>query len=704
MEIETEQRYSVRGLNYLSNMLCDSDWVRDNEIDEETRDCIESLKKTYIKKKKVSDFASRKVTYKNSKQPAGKLGYGRLYGSAGSLERMWRKFRGTLCKDLYYDVDVKNCQPTLLVQFAKMKYDYDLPETQKYCENRNEYLLAISDIKDEAKREILKCIFNGSVKHSILLPMKDEIIKFAIHISNIGEFPDLFAVASQNNIFGSYLSLLLQSIEKNVMLAMKTAFELKKYSVDILAYDGVMIRKNKDNKPTDEILASVQKAIFDETNYNVELAIKEMEYFEIPEDDDDSTAVEIEVVPGVKLSEFMAMKEEFEKTYFFYNHNFNIAHFKENKNEITFMTKEQARDYFKATKFNFNPFGRGDPVPFFEIWFNRQDRRSIDYITYNETDDPKAFYMPVRFAYQKMAPINENAKGFFMDLINITCNYNEPLKVYLLSYLAHLVQKPFDLPGTALVLTGSQGTGKDTLFDFIGYKVLGDYNFADYTDNASFFDNYDTGRAGKFLAKLQEADRKYCVQHASTLKGMITGKTQKYNPKGKPKFELPNCLRMVFTTNRENPFALEAHERRYVMFAVSREKQGDHAYWTRLNDAFNAEGAGYTVGKLLMEYDITGFNPAVLPENDYMNLIQQASERSDETFLKSDSWDGKACNIGHLFNIYQIFCQNDGLKLEADNKYGLRNLLVKHFKDKRFVNYDAKTGLWSRLSNVGGSN
>jgi len=694
--IETEQRYSIKALNWLVEMIDDAEWKRDNAIDGDSEKCLNKLAKNYVKKKKVAPYGTQKVTYDLSDGKPGKLGYGRLFGDkASSLERLQRKVRGTLCKDLYWDVDVKNCQPTLLWQFAMMKYEYEMPETKKYCDNRAEYLDAISDIRDEAKQNILKAMFNGEVKHKILIPMKDEIQQFAHHIAGLNEYNDLFVVSKPSNIFASYLALILQSIEKNVMKSMRTAFKVKNYSVDVLAYDGVMLRQVKGNKPTEDILNAVQKVIGDETNYHIELAVKEMDSFELPEDDDDEEITEKEIAPGVMLSEFMAMKEEFEKQFFFYNVNFTIAHFREDRNEITYMTKEQARDYFKATKFNFNPYGRGDPVPFFDLWFNRMDRRSIDYITYEKTSDPMAFYMPVRFAYQKQAPINEEARGFFTELIDITCNGEESMKTYLLSYLAHLVQRPFELPGVALVLTGSQGTGKDTLFDFIGNKVLGEYNFADYTDNASFFDNYDTGRAGKFLAKLQEADTTYCRKFSSTLKGMITGKTQKYNPKGKPKFELPNCLRLVFTTNKENPFALEYAERRYVMFSVSREKQGDHDYWVRLNKAFNAEGAGYTVGKILMEYDITGFNPAKLPENTYLNMLREVTEGSDETFLKSDVWDGRSCNIAHIFNLYQTFCQNNNLPQRATNTYGLKNVLMKHVNNKRFIGY--KESLWFKI-------
>jgi hypothetical protein len=375
--------------------------------------------------------------------------------------------------------------------------------------------------------------------------------------------------------------------------------------------------------------------------------------------------------------------------------NYSIAHFKEDRNEIIFMTKEQAKDYFKATKYNFNPFGRGDMIPFFDIWFKQQDRRSVDNITYEKTDNTADFYMPVKFAYQKVSTINDEAMGYFMDLIDITSNHNELLKTYLLSYLAHLVQKPFDLPGTALVITGAQGTGKDTLFDFIGSKVLGDHNWADYSDNGLFFDHYDTSRAGKFLCKLQEADGRYCKPNAPKLKGMITAKTIIYNPKCKPSFELPNCIRQIFTTNKENPFAFEHGERRYVVFSVSTEKKGNHEYWTALNKCFNSDGAGYTIGAMLSKYDISKFNPRELPPNDYVNMINEVLEKSDETFLKSDAWDGEPCNIGHLFSIYRTYCENENMSLEATNNYGMKNLLTKYVNQKRLIKYNK--GIWAKI-------
>jgi hypothetical protein len=697
MNTITEQRYSIKGLNYLVEMMADDDWVRDNEVNGEHIKTLEALDKRYKCTKRVSTFGKQKITYKTPDTSAGKLGYGRHMGNYGSLERLHRPLRHTLCENLYHDIDVKNCQPTLLWQFAKMKYDYDLPEVIKYCENRDEYLATCGIVKDEAKIEILKSLFNGTVTHEILKPLKDEVLKFAIELAVRKEYADLLAVSKPDNPFGCYLALILQTEERSVMYAMKTALEKHKYSVDILAYDGVMVRKVAGNEPTDEILQDVIKIVKQKTKYDVELAIKPMKGFDLPADE----PADCEVMPGVKMAEFMEMKVDFEKAHFYHNPTDMIGCYDDKTSKLWFISKDHAKNYFYGTKYHFKISEGSDELQFFDKWFKRSDRRSISFISYKETDDPLTFYHPIRFAFQTPSKINEEARGFFMDLIDITCNHNEVLKTYLLSYLAHLVQKPFEIPGTALVLTGSQGTGKDTLMNFVGNKVLGETNFADYPDNDQFFDRHDLGRAGKTLVKLQEANRHFCVKNADKLKAMITSSTMLYNPKGKNAYELPNNMRLVFTTNKENPFEIDSTERRYVMFAVSSEKQGNHDFWTNLHRAFNAEGAGYTVGDMLMRYDISTFNPAILPANDYFNAIVTVEESVEERFLKSDVWNGEEANIQHIFNLYREYAQNAQLP-HKQTTISLSRALLKFVRDHKYISYredrrHGQTGVYKKV-------
>jgi hypothetical protein len=110
-------------------------------------------------RKKGSIHCEQEVLYRLSKSNAGQLGYGRIYGSKGSLERMEKECRGVLFKEFYEDIDIVNCHPILLVQFAKNKYNKDLPEVERYNDNRDEYLSKLSDNRDEAKEFIIKILY-----------------------------------------------------------------------------------------------------------------------------------------------------------------------------------------------------------------------------------------------------------------------------------------------------------------------------------------------------------------------------------------------------------------------------------------------------------------------------------------------------------------------------------------------------------------
>ena len=143
-------------------------------------------------RKKGSINCEQDVVYKLSKSGPGSLGYGRLYGSKGSLERMEKECRGVLCKEFYHDIDVVNCHPVLLYQFAKNKFQIDLPEVEKLCDNRDAYLAAISDNRDDAKTSIIKILYGGKNTFPFLEPLAQEIKKFTKTLMGKPEYKELY--------------------------------------------------------------------------------------------------------------------------------------------------------------------------------------------------------------------------------------------------------------------------------------------------------------------------------------------------------------------------------------------------------------------------------------------------------------------------------------------------------------------------------
>ena len=90
------------------------------------------------------------------------------------------------------------------------------------------------------------------------------------------------------------MSLRYQIIENEIIQCAKDFFTKKKYAVNALVFDGLMIRKTKEL--SDELLDELNDHVFNMTGYEVEFIIKPMnEGYAIPEDEleeNDNNSVE----------------------------------------------------------------------------------------------------------------------------------------------------------------------------------------------------------------------------------------------------------------------------------------------------------------------------------------------------------------------------------------------------------------------------
>ncbi len=272
--IVCEQIYSRKTMGYLWNMRSELDGTQVTYLDS----LFKGKRKGVIR----CSFTSE---YKLPNTPIGRLGYGRIYGHRGSMERLEKEIRGTLCKEFYHDIDVVNCHPVLLVQFAKRYYNIDLSEVATYCENREDFLTKISDNRDEAKTEVIRIMYGGANKHPILEPFHREVSLFTMRVMSDEKYSDLLREVAKigGNVSGSFLSHVLQTEERRVMMAMYKAFTEMGRSVDVLAYDGTQVRQEQGKVITSDMLREVEGVITKETEYVVQLLEKPFQSLDIPE-------------------------------------------------------------------------------------------------------------------------------------------------------------------------------------------------------------------------------------------------------------------------------------------------------------------------------------------------------------------------------------------------------------------------------------
>jgi hypothetical protein len=662
LKYETAQMFSKRGLGFL--------WGKRDELDPGQVSILQTI---YNSRKKGSITGYQDIIYKYSKSNAGKLGYGRLYGQKGSLETLEKEIRGTLCKDYYYDLDFVNCHPVLLVQFARNMYNKELPEVETYVRDRDAYLARIGPNRDDSKNEIFRIFYGGRNTLPFLEPLAREVREFTKFLIKSGEFADLYdTVKHEDNIYGTYLSYILQTKERICMLVLKDILEKKGYKVDVLAYDGVMVRKEPGVLISDEILADIQEQIYGKTGFRLQVVVKPFSSYPIEEDAG-------EICPKVSKREYTEKRASFEEKYFYYVEKNAIAEIQGDKS-LKFYTIPHAEIYLNSWDFIHGTFT--DRTSFLYLWLKDPGRRVVKTITMKPSDDPFAYVQPIAFAYAGVADV-EN-KGVYLDLWNTLVTAvsggDTEKRAYLEKWLAHCIQKPFDLQGTALVVTGDKGVGKDTLFDFFSVYVLGDIYCQNYTSTQQFWDKYDTGRMNKLFVKLEEAVGALNRQNDSAFKARITSMHQTFNPKGIGAFTCENFNRYVLTTNESNPVKIEDNDRRFVLMTASRELQGNHTFWKDVREKlFTAEG-GWVVGTHLMEMDLKEFNPRILPFDEYKEAIANAEKSSEQLFI--ESWDGAEVGATELYRLYVCFCAEKQLPYcNSAKSFGMRLLVF--IRDKK---------------------
>jgi len=245
------------------------------------------------------------VTYNLSNSVPGKLDFGRLYGNLshwdlrfgyifgtkGSLETLPRRIRGVLCDSIYWDLDFKNCHPVILVQMMEQA-KFRGPFLKLYATKREEffdYMWAVHGRKrEQLKTDVIRCIFGGmptAAAGGLIMGIYKEVRKFIENLKKDPAYAALLPHArGQPNPNGSFLSFILQTHERTAMLAMREFLEKAGRSVDVLAYDGVMIRKlDGETECLARLLTDCEAAVAAETSWRLELQVKPMESMALDE-------------------------------------------------------------------------------------------------------------------------------------------------------------------------------------------------------------------------------------------------------------------------------------------------------------------------------------------------------------------------------------------------------------------------------------
>lgn len=226
---------------------------------------------------------------------------------------------------------------------------------------------------------------------------------------------------------------------------------------------------------------------------------------------------------------------------------------------------------------------------------------------------------------KRVEPPNSQALYPILEHIRTNiCNGKDTYANYLFQWLAHMVQKPAERPGTGIAVIGEQGTGKGLLTEFIK-RMLGGPRNANTTASSSDTKSFNFALGNKLFVAFDEATFAGDRHQADFMKKLITEPRIRIEQKGIDAFEVDNFARVFITSNNMTsavPVALG--DRRWLI--IECRDVVDPTFMRELV-AYVADDRNAAYFKYYLEsLPLEGFDPKQVPIQDtgFENKLQGA--------------------------------------------------------------------------------
>ncbi len=302
--------------------------------------------------------------------------------------------------------------------------------------------------------------------------------------------------------------------------------------------------------------------------------------------------------------------------------------------EVSFMTFRDFQNLYGNRRV---PMGKSS-VSVGSYWLEHPDRRQYpDGVVFDPSKSCGTGHYNLWRGFAVEPDPTKKYDRFLEHLHDVICGQDQGRYDYFLSWLALMVQKPWQLPGVAIVLLSSQGTGKGLLMQYLG-AMLG-VHYKHLTGRAHLVGQFSGHLHDAVLVFADELSWGSSKEEAGILKGMVTERTRMMERKYADAIPVNNCTHLIVASNEEHVVPAELSDRRYCILDVAETKTGDAAYFSRLAGEM-AEGGPSGLLAFLMSRDITGFDPAKFPKTEARIKQQIMSLGPVEAWLEEQLQNG----------------------------------------------------------------
>jgi len=700
---------AVRTTTELANLNLVKTLAKHNEISSDERAMLYEYAKRIKNGVVEIDYNYSKRVQLQQKTGEVVKAYGRLYAQKNGLARFSRRVRATIAENNYVDVDMKNAHLSLLSQLLeKHKLKEIFPALFEYVENRESHLTNLMNLepnwtRQEAKQLYLRLTYGGSATahceqiNGNINDLPDHVREFEREIGLASKWVSRHKLAetsvidelkiTNRNLSGAtrvkeaaYMSCVLSSLEDMCLQAMIRYFEANNISVDVLIFDGAMIRSNTET--VEQHLERAEAHILKETGYEMKLEIKPFEapYNIIYENRDEDNPILTYEYEGdydihdenIDLSSYQPalahklpfndLRDRYRRLKKYFEHFCAYCQeppcylFKNKPSQDVkplMMNKEQMSVMMHMMPKIANPFNEKG-LTFMSAYADDPHKLTyakLDFVPYGiDGEKPDASIYNLFNGFPRHCYITEsyvNVKPF-TDLVWALSGENRECFEYMMNWIANILQNPSKKARTAIVLSGNQGIGKNVFTTFLSHLIGKEYCYESSSPD-QLFGKYAEGRQNKLLTVANEMELRGTSNYEGTIKASITDDICTINPKGIRSYNVNAFDSFIITSNKPDPIPIDTSsvDRRFALMVgcdfMNKMTGTECKDFVKL---LYSEEMLTAVYNYLMRRDLTSVNLSNRPITDHMKNLYDTNTHPVMRFLShmfhsEESWTEK---------------------------------------------------------------
>ncbi len=314
------------------------------------------------------------------------------------------------------------------------------------------------------------------------------------------------------------------------------------------------------------------------------------------------------------------------------------------------------------------------------LWLKNDKRRQYRGVVFSPVNadgsgqPPEGFYN--LWCGYGVTPAKQGGKaarakiGIFLDhLLTNIAQGDKKLANWIFGWFAHLIQRPTERLGTALVLRGRMGTGKSKLGEIVGSLIPAHYVMVDQPDHIT--GKHNAHMKSLLLLQVDEGFWAGDKQAEGKLKSLVTSRQQMIEPKNVDAVFMDNFVRLYISSNNDWVVPAGMEERRFAVIDVGDAAMQKHEYFAEM-DAQMDNGGREALLRLLLDFDLSSVDLRVIPKTRALLDQKLASLKPEESFWyeclvrgtlhpDADGWQS-AINVSVLYKSYVGFADAQGYR------------------------------------------